>query len=385
MDIFGLAIRNLVRRRSRTLFLVLGIAVSIATVVAMFAITASMEGKVNSELERFGANIVVVPRSQSINLQFGGFGMGGVSFGSTDIDAESFDLIHTIKNNENLAHIAPKVFGIIEGKTENEPVIIAGVNFTEEPSVKAWWNVNGTLPEAEHEALVGADAAELFGLVPGSTISLKGQEFTVSGVLQSSGSTDDSIVFLHLPIAQELLDKQGVYTMVDVRALCNTCPIDEITRQIMEAVPDVKATPVKQVASAEMAILSSVRNFSMLISSVIILLSVLGLAGLVLSSVNERTREIGVLMSLGFKEGQIARLIIYETALMGFVGGILGFVLGVGIAVPVGPSIVGTPIIPSVTFLPIAIALSLSITLISSIYPAHQAAHLHPSDALRAL
>ena len=387
MDHFGIALRNIMRRWQRTLFLILGIAVSCASVITMISITSSMETKVNKELETFGANIVVVPASQTFDLRFGDLDIGGLSVGEQDIDAAAFAAIWNIKDSGSLAHVAPKVYGTVTWSNGAEgKVAMAGINMEEEPNVKRWWQVDGRYPTTADEVLLGANIAAATSTVMGDIIELNGRPFTVTGLLQPTGSVDDGMVFIDLATAQTMIGKEGKYSMVDVRAWCHLCPVEEMVRQIMEAVPGVRATPVKQVAMAEMAVLASVRQFSTVISGVIILLSVLGLGGLVLSSVSERTRELGILMALGFKRGQVARLVITENALLGLVGGITGYALGTILAMVIGPAITGSAVSLAVMkFLPISVGLALTVTFVSSLYPALRASRLHPSEALRSL
>ncbi|MDP6626710.1 MAG: ABC transporter permease [Methanopyri archaeon] len=387
MDILGIALRNLTRRRLRTALLILGIAVSCASVITMVSITSSMEKKVNRELETFGANIVVVPTSRTLDLRFGDLDVGGLSVGERDIDAAEFANIWKIQDSGSLAHVAPKVYGAVTWSNGGEgAVTLAGIDMEQEPQVKRWWQVDGRYPASENEVLLGADVAAASGVAIGDTVELDGSPFVIIGVLQPTGSVDDAMVYIELSTAQTMLGKEGRYSMVDIRAWCHLCPVEEMVRQIMEAVPGVRATPVKQVAMAEMAVLDSVRRFSTYISAIIILLSMLGLGGLILSSVSERTRELGILMALGFKELQVARLVITENVLIGVIGGTSGFVLGAALTAVIGPAVAGDAIVSTgVRYLPVSIGLALAVTLVSSLYPAHRASRLHPAEALRSL
>ncbi len=124
-----------------------------------------------------------------------------------------------------------------------------GVDFDQELSLKKWWKINGETPSSPNEIIVGKEAADRFSLNSGSSLDINGKKFFVAGVLDPTGSQDDNLLFMALPVAQHVFGKQGKIGMVEVAALCKNCPISDIVTQIAEKMPTAKVTAVQQVVA----------------------------------------------------------------------------------------------------------------------------------------
>ena len=123
------------------IFLVLGLFIGIATIVTLMSITESMTHDIEDRLDQYGANIVMVPRSDNLNLSYGGITMGGVNYQTVEFAEEKIPEIRTIENSKNLGLVAPKVLGAATVKDRD--VLLMGVDFATELQLKNWWHFDG--------------------------------------------------------------------------------------------------------------------------------------------------------------------------------------------------------------------------------------------------
>ncbi|MCP3900810.1 MAG: ABC transporter permease, partial [Desulfobacteraceae bacterium] len=129
---------NIKRRKAKMLFLVLGLIIGISTVVTLISITESMTMDIEERLNQFGANIIMVPKSDNLSLSYGGIDVGGVNYEVKEFDQKDLANIRKIKNYKNLGIIAPKVLGPVVVK--NKKVLLMGVIFEDELALKTWWH-----------------------------------------------------------------------------------------------------------------------------------------------------------------------------------------------------------------------------------------------------
>jgi len=367
------------------IFLILGLVIGVATVVALLSITESMSKDIEERLNQFGANIVMVPKNDNLSLSYGGLNIGGVNYKVDEFDEESIPKIRTIKNNKNLGTISPKVLGA--ARVKGKDVLLMGVHFKDELSLKSWWAYTGNMPKEGNEVLLGSEVASALDFTAGDEFDLNGRAFKVSAVLKPTGSSDDNVVIANLKDAQQVLGKEGKISMVEIAAFCNGCPISEMTLQIAEKFPNAKVTALKQVVMSKMQSIEMFKSFSLGISGLIIFIGGLLVFVTMMGSVNERTREIGIFRSIGFRKGHVMQIILLEAMLIGIVGGVIGFLGGNGVALAIIPLAVekGSYAGMNAQIGLIALLLSVSLSLIASLYPSHRASNLDPSSALRAL
>lgn len=385
MKLSSIAFNNLRRRKSRMAFLIAGLLIGVATVVTLVALSNALTSDIRHKMENYGANILITPHSDNLSLSYGGITLGGVAVDTREIRQADLSLINGIPNNRNISVIAPKVLGAVE--VDQQRVLLMGVDVEKEFHLKRWWNIRGEPVRAEHELVVGAAVAKKLALEPGSKLAIKGRQFTVSGVLEQTGSQDDQLLIGSLPMAQELLNKQGTVSLVEVAALCSDCPVSDMVTQISSVLPGVDVNAIQQVVKTRMHALEQFRTFSLAIAVVVLLIGALVVFVTMMGSVNERTREIGIFRALGFRRAHIIRLILLESAVVSCIAGVLGYLGGIGVSRAILPFMTDqqvhigwNPLLPTT-----AILLALIVGCLASFYPALHASKLDPTEALRAL
>ncbi|MDZ7696382.1 MAG: ABC transporter permease [Deltaproteobacteria bacterium] len=385
MNLSDIVFRNLLRRKAKALFVLAGLAIGVATVVALISFVEAMTSQINHKLEKYGANILIVPKTENLSLSYGGLSLGGVSFEMEEIREADLEKIGSIKNAANVAGIGPMVFGVVN--VNDHKVLLAGVDLESTWILKPWWKIDGTIPR-ETGVILGAETAKVLDLKRGSSLQIKEKDFIVSGVLKPTGSQDDQLLFMPLGTAQSLLNKEGLVSMAKVAALCKDCPIDAMVRQISEAVPGARVMAIQQVVKGRMETLAQFKTFSYGVSLVVVLVGSLVVLVTMMGSVRERTEEIGIFRAIGFRKTHVFKIVLLEAGFISAVAGILGYFAGFGVtkgALQFFSESGGASVLPSINLAAGAVGLAILVGLASSIYPAFLAARMDPNQALNAM
>lgn len=385
MRLTDVILRNLRRRVGRKLLLVAGLAIGVATVVGLMAITSTMQADISTKLDEYGANILIVPKANDLSLSYGGVTVASAAYDVGELTIGDLDQLETIKNARNIRVIAPKLLGAvpIAGRT----VLVAGVRFEDELWLKDWWNLEGSEPDTPKEAIVGLRLARVLEVGPGDEVEINGRAFQVAGVLAENGSQDDDILFIDLTAAQQVMNKPGSVSLVEVAALCTECPIEDMVEQIAGALPQARVTALRQAVTLRMETVGQLSRFALAVSAVVAVIGGLVVLTTMLGAVTERRQEIGLFRALGFRQKHIMRIILGEAALVSLGGGVLGWLLGMGAAVVLAPRLanVSAPVIWTPWLALGAIGGAILVGLLASLYPATNAARLDPTTALRSL
>lgn len=421
MRLTGIAFGHLRRGKARAALVAVGLAIGVATAVALAGVTSALERHLGEEIDRYGANIVVAPRTDGLEVTYGGVSVSGVSYEVERLRAEDIDRILSIDYAERLAIVAPALVGAVE--TAGRRVAIAGVDFEETTRLKSWWHVEGRVPVARDEVLLGSEAASVLAnleaqpvesedaaqhkdhvgakkearreeqtkdakpLEPArDRVALGGREFRIVGVLAPTGSADDRMVFVDLATAQELLGRPGELSLVEVSALCIDCPVEMIVAQISEALPNATVTAVQQAVKARSMTLARVGRFGAALAVVVLVVGALLVFVTVTSSVAERRREIGVLRAVGFRRSHILSILGIEIAAVSAAGGLVGWGLGLmagALAIRYFTEGAALAVDADPVIALFAVGGSVVLGALGALYPALRASRLDPTEALR--
>ncbi|OPY88423.1 MAG: putative ABC transporter permease YknZ [Syntrophaceae bacterium PtaU1.Bin231] len=387
MRLRDIAVGNLRRRKAKAFFVLAGLFIGVATVVVLLSLVEAMKMDINHKLEMYGANILIVPKTENLSLTYGGLSLGGVSFEMQEIREEELEKIREIENAANVAAVGPMVLGPVH--VGDRRMLLAGVDFHTLQILRPWWSVTGQTPGGDGVVL-GGETARVLGLGVGNTLKLGRKELPVTGVLETTGSQDDGLIFVPLALAQEILGKEGKISMAEVAALCTGCPIPEMVRQIAEVLPGANVMAIQQVVKGRMEMLNHFQKFSYGVSALVLLVGSLMVLVTMMGSVRERTVEIGIFRAMGFRRGHVIRIILLEAGIISALAGVLGYASGFWLARLImpffseghghGSMVLFDPVLAGGTLL-----LALFFGLAASTYPALMASRLDPNEALRAL
>lgn len=406
---------------------VVTIAFASSLTSAMLNVSLDIGDKVNKELKTYGANIIVEPRVDTIPVNIGGVDFNPLSKG-TFIEEESLGKIKTIFWANNIVAFAPYLEQA--GKVNGTPINMVGTWFDkqitaptgEKPvtgikSLKSWWRIDGAWPSdsASDEAIVGIQLAKQSGLKPGDQLRVevttpngpKEQIFKVKGTFDSGGSDDDKI-FVPLSVVQKAQGLEGKVAKVDVSALTTpdnelarraakdpaalstrdyetwycTAYVSSISYQIEEVLPGAKANAIRQVSDSEGVILGKIQLLMLLLTVAALISSALGISSLMTTKVLERSKEIGLLKALGAEGRQVILLFLSETLVSALLGGLLGYLLGLGFAQIIGKTVFGSVLSVKLMVLPLVLTISVGVALLGSLTAIRMLAKLRPAEVL---
>jgi putative ABC transport system permease protein len=396
MKLYQLVVKDIMRRKKQVLYASLGVVIGITTIIAVLTIALAGQTNIYGQLEKYGANLMVMPAISDIDIGLGGLSLGTLAVGENYISEDKLPEIRQIADGKirealniqdegDIATIAPKLY--MNTRVNGTSVIVVGVHPREERLLKTWWKVSqGKYLEASDEALVGAVAAELLKLNVGDAIALNGGEATITGILEETGSNEDYQIFVPLETAQKAFDKEGLVSSIDIRALCNACPTSDIASAINENMAGVRAVAVTQIAETEMGMLEKVKGFLFALAAITLAVGCFGVVNTMTTSVHERIKDIGIMKAVGASRNQVMKIFFYEAIIVGIAGGLVGYVTGTLLAYIVGPLIFGGVAVTYVPqyFLP-SLALAALIAVIASVYPAFRASRIKVADSFRSL
>jgi putative ABC transport system permease protein len=397
---FKIAARALRRNTLRTLLTMLGIIIGVSAVIAMVAIGNGAKAQVEAQIAALGQNVIMVLAG---NVMRGGFGMGfGSASGLTKDDYAALR-----QEISGLAGISPEVrsFAQIAAGNQNLNTQVMGVG-EDYVDIRSWPVAGGgnfseaDVRSANKVALIGkTTATTLFGDEDpvGKIIRIKSAPFTVIGQLSAKGmsmmgSDQDDIVLVPYTSAMVRLTGATVFRSFLVQAATGKMvpdvqnQIGELLRQrhrIGEGRDDDFIVRTQQEIS-ETATATS-KTMTMLLGSIAgvsLLVGGIGIMNIMLVSVTERTREIGLRMAVGARSRDILLQFLIEAVTLSLVGGLIGIGLGIGGARVVSANLGWSTLVSADSIL-IAFLFSAIIGVFFGFYPARKAARLDPIDALR--
>ena len=389
----------------RSVLTVLGILIGIAAVILTVGLGLGTQKDVSSQISALGSNLLIVSPGSSTSSAGvrAGFGTGS-SLTLSDVDALSS------KTN------APDVSGVAAEKSTSESITAGTTNWTTEVTgvTESWLKVRARtvadgsfITKAEQDS--GADvvvlgsetATELFGTtrVAGQSVTIDDQSFQVIGVLAAAGSDsssnlDDMALVPMSTAADQLIggtDSSSVSTVYVEASSAKTlsAAYQETHNLLLNLHGVTDADDADFSISSQNALVSTAtsvyKTLTVLLTGIAalsLLVGGIGVMNIMLVSVTERTKEIGLRKALGAPPGAIRRQFLVEAAILGLSGGLLGAALGIGAAVAL-PGLIGSSIVVSPVAVALSIVVAVAIGFVFGVYPAARAARLAPIDALR--
>ena len=331
--LINMLLKALAHRTGRTLLLLAVLAMASSLATALGIVSVSMGKRVAEEVRKYGANMIVSPSTARLDV-----GSGGLNFGSIAEPAylKQQDVVDALARSGLKAERSFHLRGALHWK--NSDVMVEGVNFVDIRRLFPWWQLKGNWPAAG-EAVLGNDLATRLKLKPGDVLELEGQghslHLRVSGTV-SSGGEEDGLLFMALPELQQALGLEGRLTLV-----------------------------------------------RLMVTVVVLVSSGSSVTGTMSTTVLERGKEIGLMKAMGATRWEVLLIFCGEAALLGVAGGVVGYLLGTGIA----QFITKTVFASSAEFVPWISALSLGVSLflalLGSIGPMVSVFKLDPVKSLR--
>jgi putative ABC transport system permease protein len=393
-----LAIR---RNKVRAALTMLGVIIGVASVIAMIALGSGARASIDEQIQSQGTSLIFVSSGS-----FGGPGRAAQGVGSTQT--------LTLEDAEALAREIPSIARWTPGVNTRAQLIAGNSNWNTQVQggnedflvIRNWVISDGAnftakdVQVAEKVCLLGTTVARtLFpdGDPVGQVIRVRNMPFRVLGVLAPKGQgqfgqdQDDFVLAPWTTVQKKLL---GIIYIQQVSIMARSSELVEPTAiavtRLMRArhrIPnpesdDFNVRTVEEMASARVQMASTMTGLLMSVASVSLLVGGIGIMNIMLVSVTERTREIGVRMAVGAKTGDVMRQFLAEAIALSLVGGTAGILLGVGVSQTITRSL-GWPVMITAASILIAFAFSAAVGIFFGWYPARKAANLDPIEALR--
>lgn len=369
MSFLSLIVKNPFRNKTRTVLAVVGIAIGIATIVALGIITDGLKVSTEETLKAGGADFTVVEANVSDMFL-------------SKIEEDYTDKIKNVSGVEDAVGVLTSVqpvggnpYFVVIG-IEPEKLSLSGMKITS--------GAQFSTGDAK-EIIIGKVAAEKLNKTVGDALTVGKEEYQTVGIFETGDLQQDGGAFMSLENAQKIEDQPGKVTMIYVK-IKKDAKVEEVT----ETVEDQYGENVTTISSLEDLQnvdqgLNTIDTASWAISLLAIVIGGIGVINTMIMSVYERTREIGVLKAVGWKDRRILSMILGESIVLTFLAGIVGIFLGLVaiqalIALGMGSFI--KPVYSPPVFLK-ALGVALTVGLIGGFYPAYRASRLPPTEALR--
>ena len=386
MRLSNIALSNARRHMSRSALMVLVIAAAVAVVTTLYLTARSAENDLANKTDEFGANIVVAPRTQELPLVYGGVQLGGLTYDVRQLDQLDVLKIRAVKDGMSINRVSPNLVGpmTVGGAT----VLVDGVQWDQQLGLKKWWKLRGARPTVRTDVVLGTNVAKRLQLQPGGAFETgNGFAYSVAAVLEPTGTQDDDVIFMDLDTAGRALGRLGEVSFVEVAAWCASCPIDRLTAQISAALPNARVSSVLRSFEARRILIGQFQLFSIVLSGLMVLVGCLVVLTSTLGNVRDRRSEIGIFRALGYRRRHVFSIVLLENLALALVAAALGITVAVVVAGPLARSVaeVRQTLPPAPLNLVLALAASLVVVVIASLYPAARAADLSPTLAIRRL
>jgi putative ABC transport system permease protein len=417
MSLFQIAVRNLSRRKGKMAFMLIGLILGSATVIAIYSTVTSMQREISQQLSDLGANIVITAGSGELTFQYGGITIPELVFDAAALTEADLDSVRSIPGSKALLAAAPKLIGTASAGGRN--VVIAGTDLPAEFAVKPWLRFSGdpekigpgeetpsgsmemdndisysllnlerasNIPDlASDQVVIGSVIADLLAVAHGDTIVLAGYDFEVLAVLEETGMAEDSQILMNMKTAQLVMGRSGELTVIEIASDFSLIAEEALLSQLGEALPHASITGVRQAVMGRDELLTSLSRFGILAGGLVFLTGVLIVFLTMSAAVRERTREIGILRAIGFRSRHIFTVIATEGLLVSAIGGIAGYHSGLIAAGLAGPILTGSNLNNpwQIPVLLLTTAVTTAVGGAAGFLPALKAARLDPAEALR--
>ena len=375
MNYIGLIIKNPFRNKTRTSLAIIGIAIGIATIVALGLVTGGLKASTENTLKSGGAEITVIQAGTS------GFGSGSIDESRVN-DIKNINGVKDdagiLRTNAAIPGSSTSGFGgfMVNGIDSNK-LNLVGID-----------SVNGTIfSDNANEIIVGKTASQSLNKTTGDTVTLFNTDFKITGIFETGNFITDAGGFVSLNKLQNLTSSQNTVSSIAVK-VDNNASVDSVSQTIQNTYPnELNTTTAADQANRINQGLGFIDTATWAISLLAIIIGGVGVINTMIMSVYERTREIGVLKAVGWRSRRILGMILGESIVITFIAAIVGIVvgiIGVNVLLSISPTTGGIiqPAYSLDLFLR-ALGIAFLVGVIGGIYPAYRASRLAPTEALR--
>ncbi len=400
LDAFNQAIYAMVSNKMRSFLSILGILIGVAAVIAMLALGRGAQDSIQSQLASLGSNLLTV-RPGQMRVQ-------GVAIQAGTVTRLTFPDLTAISQVSSVTRVSPSVTGRVQvvygGKNANTQVEGVSTDFASmrasDPSVGRFFTDDEFRSRAKVVVLGTTVVKELFGDTNpiGETIKINLINFTVIGILPPKGANsfrdqDDTMIVPATTAMYRLLGKEYIDSVYVEGASSDALDKiqDDVTQLLLRRhhlsnkPGSDEAFQIRNMADIKAALETTTKTMGMLLGSIAaisLLVGGIGIMNIMLVSVTERTKEIGLRKAIGATRRDIMQQFLVESVLMACIGGITGILLGAGVSLML-ILLAGWAVKITLSSIVLSTSFSLGVGMVFGLWPAQKASRLNPIDALR--
>ena len=366
-------VRAAVLRRGRAASALFAMVVAAAVATAMLNLYVDVQAKLRREFRNYGANIIVVGRD------------------GASLPPDALARVDSVLAGRGIA--AP--FALVVARTgDGQPIVVAGADFERVKQLDKWWSVSNW--PSEIPTLAAKDAARmghpaLIGVRALPEVAPKNQAFDLSfqrktlhvspaGTVQT-GAAEDSRIYISLA---DFVAWTGVQpSTIEIAASGSPEEVASTMKQVTQAIPSGDVRPVRQIMEGEARVLGKTQSTLLAAAALIILTAALCVLSTLMGWVFDRRRDFAIMKALGASGRLLSGFFAAEAAVLGATGALIGFVVGIGIAAWIGRVNFHAPVMPRLSVLPVVLAGSMAVTLLSAILPIALLRRVQPAVILR--
>src|SRR5229473_7369522 len=407
------------RQKRRKLLAGIAITLGVGVATAMIAVATDIGDKISRELRTYGANLIVTPQEDTLDVEIGGVNLKPPSDGAylNDADLPRIKGMFWRNNVVGFAPMLPVNVSVGAG-SDTKSLTLLGTYFSKQlrfgkedfvtgvRMTHPWWKVEGSWPDDNsQDVLLGERLAAKLNGRTGEQIEISGQSHRIAGILSTGGAENDQIV-ASLALAQQILGKPSAVRRIYVSAL--TKPEDALARrdpksmnpemferwscspyvqsiayQLQETIPHSHAEQIRQVAQNEGTVLARITGLMLLVTLAALFASALAVSAAMATAIFERRNEVGLMKALGAGNASVAALFFTEAVLLAIMGGVVGFAGGALLARQIGRSIFDSKITIQPVLFPVILAIAVIVTFAGSAAAIRRAVKFDPVYALR--
>lgn len=358
--------RNLMRRKTRSILTIVGVAIGVAAVVSLVAMGDGFYSQMNSMLSKGGGDLAV-RQAKTADMA---------------LSALDEDLGRRLAALPEVEHVSGMIMGF--ASTPDIPYLIGYGYDPNEYSIRQFKIVEGARLTSDRQVIIGKGAAKNLKLRVGQTFKLFSTSFKVVGVYETGTPFQDAGFVITLKDAQAVFKKPRQVSFYELK-LKQPDKADEVKKKIEERYPEVVAAKSTEFVEGSQDV-EVMRSLTWALSMIAVLVGGISMMNTMVMSVMERTREIGVLRAVGWRRRRIIMMVVQESLLLSGIGGILGILMGVGLVelvarLPGVGGLLAGAYRPSLFIQ--AMVVSLALGTVGGLYPAWRASRLSPMEALR--
>ncbi len=391
MNLFSVALKNLTRKKVRTILTIGGVAIAIAVLVSLWGFDTGYQRSLNANIDKMGYQLLVTAKgcpyeAATLMLQGG----GGLRY----MDEEIYKKIVA---DPRIDKITPQLVATAYDPTRQAGKGGVSLYMGIEKSyleLKPWSKFklgNWFSSDDANEVIMGYEVAEFEQRAPGDKILIPGRSepLTVVGIFERNGTQDDGIIFMPLNTIQKIFELPGKLTGIGIK-LKDMRGISKFEEDLYD-VPGIQVISLAQVKGTILNLISSAKAMTNSVAMIAVIIAIIGVVNTILMSVFERTSEIGVMKAIGASRLDIFKIIWVETTLICVFGGILGNIIALagGKAIeyilksvlPYAPK--GHLVVITLHILLLSFFGAVIMGLVAGLYPAFRASSMKPIEAIR--